>query len=244
MTFRGAWVTGYGYATNDAVSYGGSTYIATVSNNSAEPDTNSGNGGAWSLLAQAGSTGPAGPAGAAATVSVGTTTTGAPGSSASVTNAGSSSAAILNFTIPQGATGPAGSGGSGGGGGFSGVAVYHSVQNNLNYPYYSVNNPNSSATEYGLTAASYSALTWVPAGCTATALNVYSEQTNAITVTLRVGPAPSSMADTTLVCSSVTIGTPCSVTGSVAVSAGSFVDLSISGADSSPAAVWTALTCN
>jgi hypothetical protein len=126
----------------------------------------------------------------------------------------------------------------------SGVAVYHSVQNNLNYPYYSVNTPNSSVTEYGLTAASYSALTWVPAGCTATALNVYSEQNNAITVTLRVGPSPSSMADTTLVCSSVTTGSSCSVSGSVAVSAGSFVDLSISGADSSPAAVWTALACN
>ncbi len=30
MTFKGAWVTGYGYATNDAVTYGtpASTYIA------------------------------------------------------------------------------------------------------------------------------------------------------------------------------------------------------------------------
>jgi hypothetical protein len=244
MTFMGAWVTGTGYATNDAVTYGGTTYIATVGNNSQEPDTNSGyDGAAWSLLAAAGGAGPTGAQGAAATVTVGTTTTGAAGSLASVTNVGTSSAAILNFTIPQGATGATGSGG-GGGGGLSGVAVYHSVQNNLNYPYYSVNTPNSSVTEYGLTAASYSALTWVPAGCTATALNVYSEQNNAITVTLRVGPSPSSMADTTLVCSSVTTGSSCSVSGSVAVSAGSFVDLSISGADSSPAAVWTALACN
>jgi hypothetical protein len=50
--------------------------------------------------------GPSGLAGAASTVTVGTVTTGAPGSSASVVNAGSSSAAVLNFTIPQG---PAGS---------------------------------------------------------------------------------------------------------------------------------------
>jgi len=52
--------------------------------------------------------GPSGLAGAAATVAVGTVTTGAPGSSASVVNAGSSSAAVLNFTIPAGVTGAAG----------------------------------------------------------------------------------------------------------------------------------------
>lgn len=49
-----------------------------------------------------------GPQGDAATVSVGTTTTGAAGSSASVTNSGTSSAAVLNFTIPKGDKGDAG----------------------------------------------------------------------------------------------------------------------------------------
>jgi hypothetical protein len=44
----------------------------------------------------------------APTVSVGTTTTGAAGTSASVTNSGTSSAAVLNFTIPQGAAGATG----------------------------------------------------------------------------------------------------------------------------------------
>jgi hypothetical protein len=242
MNFKGAWVTGYGYAANDAVTYGNpaSTYIAQSGNTSQEPDNYP---GVWTVIAQAGGAGPTGAQGAAATVSVGTVTTGAAGSAASVTNSGTSSAAILNFTIPQGATDATGSGG-GGGGGISGVAIYHSVQNNLNYPYYSVNTPNSSATEYGLTAASYSALTWVPAGCTATALNVFSEQNNAITVTLRIGTAPASMADTTLVCSSVTTGSSCTATGSITVSAGNFVDLRISGADNSPAAVWISLTCN
>lgn len=43
--------------------------------------------------------------GLAATVNVGTTTTGDPGTSASVTNSGTESAAILNFTIPRGADG-------------------------------------------------------------------------------------------------------------------------------------------
>jgi hypothetical protein len=63
-----------------------------------------------------GLTGPAGTNGtngSAATVAVGTVTTGAPGSSAIVTNAGTTSAAILNFTIPQGAAGTGGSSFSG-----------------------------------------------------------------------------------------------------------------------------------
>jgi hypothetical protein len=52
--------------------------------------------------------GPTGPTGTAATISVGTTSTGAAGTNASVTNSGNSGAAVLNFTIPQGATGPQG----------------------------------------------------------------------------------------------------------------------------------------
>lgn len=46
--------------------------------------------------------------GAAASVAVGTTTTGNPGTNASVTNSGTSSAAVLNFTIPRGAKGDKG----------------------------------------------------------------------------------------------------------------------------------------
>ena len=46
-----------------------------------------------------------GPAGAAASVTVGTVTTGAAGSSATVTNRGTSKDAILDFSITVGATG-------------------------------------------------------------------------------------------------------------------------------------------
>ena len=46
--------------------------------------------------------------GAAATVTVGTVTTGEPGTDALVTNSGTENAAVLNFTIPRGATGAAG----------------------------------------------------------------------------------------------------------------------------------------
>ena len=52
-----------------------------------------------------GANGATGADGTAATVQVGTTTTGAPGTNASVTNTGTESNAVLNFVIPAGATG-------------------------------------------------------------------------------------------------------------------------------------------
>lgn len=52
-----------------------------------------------------GDPGPQGTAGTAATITIGAVTTGAAGTSVSVTNSGTSSAAILNFTIPKGDTG-------------------------------------------------------------------------------------------------------------------------------------------
>ena len=91
-------------------------------------------GAAWAVIAGAdGPTGPAGPqgdpgavgatgptgpvgatgsAGVAATIATGTTTTGAPGSSAAVSNAGTSSAAVFDFTVPAGATGSTGAAGA------------------------------------------------------------------------------------------------------------------------------------
>ncbi|MGI6054947.1 MAG: collagen-like protein, partial [Clostridium sp.] len=51
---------------------------------------------------------PAGATGASASVSIGSVTTGLPGSSASVTDTGTTRDAILNFVIPAGVTGPAG----------------------------------------------------------------------------------------------------------------------------------------
>ena len=55
-----------------------------------------------------GAQGPQGKPGEAATIEIGTVTTAPAGSDAAVTNSGTSSAAVLNFTIPQGATGPQG----------------------------------------------------------------------------------------------------------------------------------------
>lgn len=52
-----------------------------------------------------GDQGPAGEAGKAATISVGTVTTGEPGTEVSVTNSGTESAAVFNFVVPKGEQG-------------------------------------------------------------------------------------------------------------------------------------------
>jgi hypothetical protein len=57
--------------------------------------------------------GPQGPQGNAATIAAGTTTTGAAGTNATVTNTGTSSAAVFDFTIPRGDTGETGATGAG-----------------------------------------------------------------------------------------------------------------------------------
>ena len=61
----------------------------------------------------AGQDGADGADGAAATIAVGTVTTGQPGTQATVTNSGTSSAAVFDFTIPQGAAGQNGTNGQG-----------------------------------------------------------------------------------------------------------------------------------
>lgn len=70
-----------------------------------------------------GDTGETGAKGDAATISVGTVQTGAAGTQASVVNGGSSSAAVLNFTIPKGDKGDAGPGVSVGTGAPSGESA-------------------------------------------------------------------------------------------------------------------------
>jgi len=61
--------------------------------------------------------------GASATVNVGTTTTGNPGTNAAVTNSGTESAAIFNFTIPRGDKGEQGNAGTPGTPGTPGTAA-------------------------------------------------------------------------------------------------------------------------
>jgi hypothetical protein len=233
VTYRGTWAASTAYHANDVVSFGGATYLAAATSLGSEPDVSP---SLWAVLALNGSAGATGPAGAAATVSVGTVTTAPAGTQASVTNSGTANAAVLNFTIPQGAAGANGSGG-GGGGGTSGIpfsSVFHSVSFNLLF--HSVNSPTDAATE------TESVLTWVPQGCTATQLSVFSHQTNTVSVILREG-TPGSMANTSLVCS-VAPGTACTETGSVVIPAGRFVDFTVTGASGTASSMWVALACN
>jgi len=51
------------------------------------------------------------------------------------------------------------------------------------------------------------------------------------------------MANTTLSCAAAA-GSSCTVTGSVTVAAGNFVDFSMSGASGTALGVWTVLACN
>ncbi len=233
MNFRGQWSPAAYYATNDAVSFDGSTYLALSAGSNQQPDQFA---QVWTVIAQAGSTGPTGPAGAAATIAIGTVSTLAPGASATVTNSGSGQNAILNFGIPQGATGPSGSGSGTStttSGGFA--ATYHPAS--YNNTYYALNSTNASTTE------SDSVLAWVPQACTATELDVQSHQSGNITVTLRLGASGATMTDTALSCTPSSSGS-CPALGSVSIPAGSFVDLRISGASGTVAGVWTSLTCN
>lgn len=96
-SFRGPWSPLNIYFPGDVVSFSGSSYVALLNNGNNPPDLTTGI--VWSLLAAAGTNG------TPATASIGAVTTGAPGTAASVTNSGTSSAALLNFTIPQGLTG-------------------------------------------------------------------------------------------------------------------------------------------
>ena len=230
VTYRGAWVAQTAYLANDVVGFNGASYLAVTTSLGSEPDVSPSQ---WAVLAVNGAIGATGPSGAAATVSVGTVTTGVAGSLASVTNSGAAGAAVLNFTIPQGAAGS--SGGTGGGSsGVSSAALYHAVS--FNFTYYSASSANAGASEDD------SVLTWVPAGCTASQLSVFSRQINTISVMLRQG-TPGNMTDTGMACS-VASGSSCKATGSVAIAAGNFVDFSISGASGTAAGVWVALSCN
>ena len=73
-----------------------------------------GNQGYQGYQGYQGNIGTQGATGSAATVSVGTTTTGAQGTQANVTNSGTSSAAVFNFTVPQGYQGFPGTNGTNG----------------------------------------------------------------------------------------------------------------------------------
>jgi hypothetical protein len=90
----------------------GDFYIDSSAYNIYGPKANSVWPAGFSLLVSTGGgsgmAGPVGPAGAAATIAAGTATTLSYGATPTVTNSGTPSAAVFNFGIPAGATGPQG----------------------------------------------------------------------------------------------------------------------------------------
>jgi len=119
LQWMGAYASGVNYALGDAVAFGGASYVSLVDGNVGNTPGFSGVT-QWALLSAKGDAGAAGAAGtdglngsngAAATVQVGSVTTGAAGTTVAVQNVGSANAAVLNFSIPQGARGATGDAG-------------------------------------------------------------------------------------------------------------------------------------
>lgn len=110
------WLSGSG-APSNAIGSNRDFYLDTTNHAYYGPKAYGAWGTARPLVGPQGATGPQGAqgiqgiqgvTGTAATLSVGTVTTAAPGTSATVTNAGTSAAAVFNFTIPRGDTGATG----------------------------------------------------------------------------------------------------------------------------------------
>jgi hypothetical protein len=102
VTGRGEYADGVTYNPLDIVTYGGSGYLVLQQVTGVVPGTNP---AYYMILVEKGRQGDPGQA---ATVTVGTVTTLAPGSNASVTNSGTANNAILNFSLPRGSQGASG----------------------------------------------------------------------------------------------------------------------------------------
>ena len=109
ITWQGEWSSATTYTQNQAVQYSGTAYVCLQGNSNVIPSSNT---SVWSVMVLKGDTGATGAVGSAGTITVGTVTTGSAGGSASVTNSGTSSEAVLNFTLPKGASGATGTQGT------------------------------------------------------------------------------------------------------------------------------------
>jgi hypothetical protein len=219
VSFIGPWNGATPYSIGSAVSEGGTSYIALVANSAIDPATDvSGSGGHWAVLAQAGASG---------TVSVGTTTTGLSGSSASVTNTGTGSAAILNFTVPQGPagaagpagpsgpTGPAGATGPAGtsGGGVNSIVYTTELINpgtNAGSTFFLSplfhNSSVSAASNLSIASATEANFSSMPVACTMNALNVGINNYSASAADTTTITIYKNQAATSMTCSVATSG--------------------------------------
>ena len=102
ITWQGEWSSSTTYTINQTVQYDGQSYVALQGGADKNPSSQT---SYWSLMV---SKGASGADGTAATISVGTVTTLAAGSTAAVTNSGTSAAATLDFGLPTGPRGEPG----------------------------------------------------------------------------------------------------------------------------------------
>jgi len=119
ITWQGEWSSATTYTQNEAVQYNGSAYVALQGNSNIIPTSDT---AVWSVMTLKGDTGAVGATGSAGTIAVGTVTTGSAGGSVSVLNSGTSTDAVLNFTIPKGVAGNSGATGAIGNTGPTGAA--------------------------------------------------------------------------------------------------------------------------
>lgn len=242
MNFRGAWLPANRYSTRDTVTFGGSTYIAQADNQNQSPDQST---DSWAVIAQVGSQGPTGAAGVdgvSPTITVGRVSALPVGSTPTVANSGTSQAVVLDFGIPQAASGTAGSSGSSQPSSDP-LAFFHYVS------YSGFLSPNSTvavATE-GTPSGQYT-YAWIPKACTVSRLDVYAQSaTSASTslgsmaVTIRLGTSVPPT-DTTVACSSFA-NNKCTITPQLPVAAGSFLDLHVTNAPGNTF-VFTSLECD
>lgn len=104
---RGAWAIGTTYNVGDYVTYSDLTFVSLVNSNVGNtPPSDESDTDYWMWM-------PAGPQGVAGTATAGDTTTASYGTPASVTNVGTSSAAVFDFVIPEGPQGAPGLGSGG-----------------------------------------------------------------------------------------------------------------------------------
>lgn len=121
-----------------------------------------------------GPAGPAGPSGAAATVEVGTTQTVSSNTAASVSNVGTSSAAVFNFSIPRGVDGLKGDTGATGATGAAGADA-QGYLTDIEYSFLIMSTDKT--TPYVLTVAKDGALVMASTTTTTTLLKFLSNST-------------------------------------------------------------------
>ncbi|GAA3749622.1 DNRLRE domain-containing protein [Terriglobus aquaticus] len=236
LTWRGPWASGTAYNANDAVSYGGSAYVALSASTGTQPVGGTYSSTAWALLASAGATGPTG---ATPTFAVGSTTTVPAGTAASVTLSTSGTVNTLSFAIPQGPAGPAGPSGGTGGSGASGAvftATHALLSSDNGVQYYSVANNLTQASE------SPALMTLMPGSCMVSSVTLYNTGARGAAMILRSGTNPAANLSTVATCSNIAAGaSTCAISPSVDLG-GKFVDLGAASGGAS-STLFTLFTC-